>query len=148
MPAAPDPALVSSFAEAIRGLGVLFGRVAAGQSSGHGTLTKQELLALDVLGVRGPSRMGAIAEHLGVGQSAVTPLVDRLQERGAVRRRRSEEDRRVWLVELTGEGQELFEAEGAAYERVAAAMLAPLDASEREALVGLLRRIDPNAVEV
>jgi DNA-binding MarR family transcriptional regulator len=145
MPAAPDPALVSSFARTVRGLGVLFGRVAAEQSSSHGTLTKQELLAIDVLGVRGPSRMGAIAEHLGVGQSAVTPLVDRLQGRGAVRRRRSETDRRVWLVELTEEGRALFEAEGVAYERVAAAMLAPLASEEQKTLVRLLDRIGGSA---
>ena len=116
-------------------------KAAAEQSSSHVTLTKQDLLALDVLGVRGPSRMGEIAEYLGVGQSAVTPVVDRLEARGVVRRRRSEADRRVWLAELTEAGREVFAAESAAYERLAGQMLAPLDPDERRALVGLLERV-------
>jgi DNA-binding MarR family transcriptional regulator len=138
---APDSDSLHAFAASLRTLSVLFARVAAEQSAAHGTFGKQELRALDVLGVRGPSRMGALAEHLGVGQSAVTPLVDRLVEAGAVRRRQSEADRRVWLVELTSEGEAVFQAESVAYERVAAAMLAPLTEAERKALLDLLARV-------
>ena len=141
MPTPPDPALVDPFARTLRGLTILFMRVAAEQSTTHGSMSKQELLALDVLGVRGPSRMGEIAEHLGVGQSAVTPIVDRLEAQGAVRRHRSETDRRVWLAELTPDGEALFEAESAAYQHLAVAMLKPLEPGERETLLQLLDRI-------
>ncbi|PAP76663.1 MarR family winged helix-turn-helix transcriptional regulator [Rubrivirga marina] len=137
----PTPDQLHAFAASLRTLSVLFARVAAEQSAAHGTFGKQELRALDVLGVRGPSRMGELAEHLGVGQSAVTPLVDRLVEAGTVRRRQSEADRRVWLVELTDDGEGVFQAESAAYERVAAAMLDPLTEADREALLGLLARV-------
>ena len=137
----PTPDQLRAFAGALRTLSVLFARVAGEQSAAHGTFGKQELRALDVLGVRGPSRMGVLAEHLGVGQSAVTPLVDRLVEAGAVRRQRSEADRRVWLVELTAAGEEVFRAESAVYERVAAAMLGPLSTSDRAALLDLLARV-------
>lgn len=141
MPLDSDSALVSSLASCVRGLGLLFMKAAAEQSSSHVTLTKQDLLTVDVLGVRGPSRMGEVAEYLGVGQSAVTPVVDRLEARGVVRRRRSEADRRVWLAELTEAGHEVFAAERTVYERLAAEMLAPLDPDERHALVGLLERV-------
>lgn len=141
VPTPPSPALVSQFARTVRDLGVQFLKVTAEQSAAHATLTKQELLAIDVLGVRGPSRMGEVAHHLGVGQSAVTPLVDRLEAAGTVRRRRSETDRRVWLVELTEAGHDLFAAESAAYERLAAEMLAPLAPDERRTLVSLLDRM-------
>ena len=141
MPPDSDAALVSSLATIVRGLGLLFVKAAATQSSSHATLTKQDLLALDVLGVRGPSRMGEMADYLGVGQSAVTPVVDRLEARGIVRRRRSDADRRAWLAELTEAGREVFAAESAAYEHLAAEMLAPLQPDERHALVGLLERV-------
>ncbi|MEM1118470.1 MAG: MarR family transcriptional regulator [Bacteroidota bacterium] len=144
MPPPPSPALVTAFAQAVRSLGVLFLKVAAEQSSSQATLTKQELLAVDVLGVRGPSRMGAIADHLGVGQSAVTPLVDRLEAAGLAERRRSDADRRVWRVDLTEAGRDVFAAESAAYERLAAEMLAPLEPAERETLVGLLGKMRPD----
>ena len=137
----PTPDQLHAFAASLRTLSVLFARVAAEQSAAHGTFGKQELRALDVLGVRGPSRMGELAGHLGVGQSAVTPLVDRLEEAGTVRRRQSEADRRVWLVELTAEGEAVFQAESAAYERVAAAMLGPLTEADRETLLDLLARV-------
>lgn len=145
VPAPPPASLVTRFAETVRGLGVQFMRATAEQSASHATLTKQELLAVDVLGVRGPSRMGEVAHHLGVGQSAVTPLVDRLESAGTVRRRRSETDRRAWLVELTEAGQKLYAAESAAYEHLAADMLAALEPDERETLVALLDRMHTEA---
>ncbi|HLA63927.1 MAG TPA: MarR family transcriptional regulator, partial [Rhodothermales bacterium] len=92
----PSDAHIDAFAHALRRLGSLYARL-AGHASAGGTLTKPELLALGVLGVHGPSRMGEVAAHLAVGQSAVTPVIDRLEGRGLVARRRSEEDRRVWL---------------------------------------------------
>ena len=144
---APPPSQVAQFSDTLRALGVLFQRVAAEQSAAHGALGKQDLRALDVLGVRGPSRMGTLAEHLGVGRSAVTPLADRLEAAGLVRRRRSQADRRAWLVELTEEGEGVFEAERAAYERVARVMLAPLDGAERDTLRTLLDRVQAAVAE-
>ena len=129
------------FAETLRRLSVVFMRVAGEAPAGHAAFGKPDLLALGVLGVRGPSRMGDIARDLGVGQSAVTPVVDRLEAAGAVRRRRSETDRRAWLVELTETGRAAFDADSAAYARVAADMLAPLSPDDRAALIALLDRI-------
>ena len=137
MPDDPVPA----FARTLRALSVLFQRVASDASSAHGAFGKQDLLALGVLGVRGPSPMGALAEHLGVGPSAVTPVVDRLEAAGVVARRRSEADRRVWLAELTEAGRDVFEADHAAYERVAEAMLSALGPDERPVFVEMLERI-------
>ena len=132
------PDLTAAFADRLRQLGVFFARVAAAQSASHGARSKQELLAVDVLGVRGPTRMGDLADHLGVGRSAVTPLVDRLADEGIVERRRSEADRRVWHVALTAKGRGVFDAASAAYEQVAAAMLAQLSPADGARLVDLL----------
>lgn len=130
-----------AFVQTLRRLSMHFARVAAHGSRAHAQLSKQELLAVAVLRDIGPCRMGDLAEHLGVVQSAVTPLVDRLEERGLVARRRSEEDRRVWLVELTRDGQNVAKADDRVYEEVAADMLAPLSAAERKTLVRLLDRM-------
>jgi DNA-binding MarR family transcriptional regulator len=140
----PAPPLdqVRAFSTTLRSLSLLFERVAAESSAAHGALSKQELRAVDVLGVRGPIRMGALADDLRVGQSAVTPLVDRLEVAGTVVRRQSEADRRVWHVVLTDAGEAIFQAERRAYERVAAAMLGPLPEADREALLALLARVE------
>ena len=139
---APSTDHVRAFSTTLRVLGLLFERVAAESSGAHEALSKQELRAVDVLGVRGPLRMGALADDLRVGQSAVTPLVDRLESAGTVVRRRSEADRRVWHVALTEAGEAVFQAERRAYERVAAAMLEPLPEADRVALLSLLARVE------
>lgn len=139
---APSSEQVRSFSTTLRVLSLLFERVAADAAAGMEGFSKQELRAMDVLGVRGPLRMGALADDLGVGQSAVTPLVDRLEAAGTVSRSRSEADRRVWHVGLTDAGEAVFRAEREAYEQVAAAMLAPLSEADRGMLLALLARVE------
>jgi len=134
------------FTTLLRRLGVLFSRIAGKHSFEHGTYSKQELTALDVLGLTSSSRMGEIAGYLGVVQSAITPLIDRLEEKGLVRRFRSSEDRRVWIVELTDSGQEVYKAQEKVCRVVAHELLLPLNEKEQETLILLLDRIE-QAVE-
>ena len=54
-----------------------------------------------------PLPMGRLAETLACDASNVTGLVDRLESRGLVRRRPSDEDRRVKVVQLTPAGSRL-----------------------------------------
>jgi DNA-binding MarR family transcriptional regulator len=138
---------IRDFSRVLRRIGMLFMRVAGRQSTEHVVFSKQELLALGVLGVNGACRMGEIAAYLGVGQSAVTPLVDRLEDQGVVERRRSKEDRRVWLVALTEKGDAVLATEDKVYEEVAREMLAPLDPEERTTLIALLERVGSVAAE-
>jgi len=51
-----------------------------------------------------------IAEQFGITLGAVTGFVDRLYKLGLIKRTRSEEDRRLVLIELTTEGQKRLEA--------------------------------------
>ena len=138
---------IQAFSQLLRRMGVLFAQIARRQSSAHEVFSKQELLAVDVLGVRGSCRMGEIADHLGVVQSAITPLVDRLEDQQIVRRVRSRDDRRVWLVELTESGLDLYADQEKLYEAIAAEMLAPLDEAEQETLIALMERIGATVAE-
>lgn len=52
-----------------------------------------------------PRTMSEVANALQCDNSNVTGIVDSLEEKGLVRRRPSEEDRRVKLIELTPEGR-------------------------------------------
>jgi DNA-binding MarR family transcriptional regulator len=52
-----------------------------------------------------PRTMSEVANALQCDNSNVTGIVDSLEEKGLVRRRPSEEDRRVKLIELTAEGR-------------------------------------------
>ena len=64
-----------------------------------------------VLGMVAAGRAGSqreIATALGVAPSLVVQLVDRLEELGALERRRSTDDRRVQRLELTPRGADLL----------------------------------------
>lgn len=132
---------IEALAQALRHVGYIYSKVFNSQSGLPADYSKQELLAIDVLGMNGACRMGEIAEYLSVGQSAITSLIDRLEEKGNVIRVRSKVDRRVWLVELSDEGQKIFQVQAKNYRTVAEELIAPLTDAERKTFVGLLTRM-------
>src|SRR5689334_6849642 len=67
-------------------------------------LAPQQMIALRMLGA-GPRKMTELAQALFCDNSNVTGIVDRLEERGLVRREAAEGDRRVKLLVLTKEGE-------------------------------------------
>lgn len=87
-----------------------------------------------------PMPMGQLAGALSCDASNVTGLVDRLESRGLIQRRPSEQDRRVKVLSLTPLGARL---RAALIERMTAppANLDRLSAEEQRALVKLLRRL-------
>ena len=54
----------------------------------------------------GHSTVTELGRRLQLRQTAVTELVKRAEEAGLIRRRRSDSDRRVFLLELTEDGDE------------------------------------------
>jgi MarR family transcriptional regulator, organic hydroperoxide resistance regulator len=69
-------------------------------------LAPQQMIALRMLG-SGPRKMSELAQALFCDNSNVTGIVDRLEERGLVRREAAEGDRRVKLLVLTKEGEHM-----------------------------------------
>ncbi|MEO8030879.1 MAG: MarR family transcriptional regulator [Gemmatimonadota bacterium] len=70
-------------------------------------LTAPQLWALKTLRRDGSMPIGRLAEALAVHQSSLSLLVDRLADRGLVRRRRGQTDRRVVELVLTPRGRTL-----------------------------------------
>ena len=83
----------------------------------------------------------ALAEHLGVMPSRMVALVDELEGKGIIERRRSTEDRRNYALHLTNRGRQLL----GELSRVAAeheeSLCAALSKEERVQLRDLCRRI-------
>jgi MarR family transcriptional regulator, lower aerobic nicotinate degradation pathway regulator len=84
---------------------------------------------------------GVIADRLGYDRSQLVGLLDDLEERGYVVRKRDSDDRRRHLVNLTPEGNGALEELRAIAKAVETEFLAPLDAEDRAALHGLLLRL-------
>lgn len=84
----------------------------------------------------------ALAQQLRTPPSRLVPLVDHLEGRGLIERRRNPEDRRHHALYLTAEGGQFMKARlgpiGIAHEDD---ICAALTAAERDQLHGLLSRI-------
>jgi DNA-binding MarR family transcriptional regulator len=66
-------------------------------------LNPTDLRALDWL-TEGPMTASRLAAATGLSAAATTSMLDRLEHKGFVRRRRSDDDRRQVLVDYTSEG--------------------------------------------
>lgn len=74
----------------------------------QGSLSLVQLMVLTILETNGPLAMTHLAEALDVSDASVTGIVDRIERRGLVERRRDSADRRVVLVHLTERGAAVF----------------------------------------
>lgn len=104
-------------------------------------LSRQELIAIRLLGYHGRHTMTLLAEEAGVAAASMTGIVDKLVERGLVSRQRRKNDRRVVEVTLTPKGVEAFHDCVELHMRLAREMLLALDEGEQEAMLATLRKI-------
>lgn len=82
-----------------------------------------------------------IADALGYDRSWLVGLLDELEERGLIERRRDPSDRRRQAVSMTPEGKRALTKLRALHLRLENDFLADLDESQRARLHGLLREL-------
>jgi len=95
-----------------------------------GPVSLVHLNVLTVLDVDGSLPMRALAEALDVSQASATGIVDRMEQRRLVERRRDDEDRRVIRVALTEDGRRLIAGIAADRRERLGALLADLSMAE------------------
>jgi DNA-binding MarR family transcriptional regulator len=92
--------------------------------------------------VSGPARSQlALAAAVPVDKTKLVALLDELESAELVRRRPDPRDRRARLVEPTEAGRATHAAAGAEIRAVEDALLADLDAAQREEFLRTLRRV-------
>src|SRR6202165_797306 len=100
-----------------------------------------DFAVLEALLHKGPRPVNEIGKKVLLTSGSITVAVDRLETKGLVERRAHGTDRRARMVHLTKEGRKLitraYADHAADMERLA---LASLTRSERETLIGLLKK--------
>ena len=116
----------------------------------RGSLSLVHLHVLTVLQVHGPMPMSKLADELDVSVASLTGIVDRMEARGLVERRREPGDRRVVLVRRTQAGDAVFGEMAAERRKHLEALFDRMTDEELESfLVGLraLRRVRSEMAE-
>ena len=99
----------------------------------------RHLLTLTVLRDRGGSSQADLSTLLQIDRTNLVGLLNELESAGWIERRRSPEDRRRHLVELTPAGSELLSKAEFALAFVEDHVFGALDNEQRETLYGLLQ---------
>jgi DNA-binding MarR family transcriptional regulator len=105
-----------------------------------GELRPRHVIALKLLDDQGPQSQQGLAEVLSLDPTNVVGLLNELEERELIVRRRDRADRRRHIVELSTLGQEELAVAYARVARVEDDLLRALTAEERAALYQLLQR--------
>ncbi|HJP88600.1 MAG TPA: MarR family transcriptional regulator [Candidatus Limnocylindrales bacterium] len=101
-----------------------------------GALSLMHLNVLILLESTGPLPMNRLAEALDISVASVTGVVDRMEVRGLVARRRDDTDRRVILVEPAEGGRQLFAEIDARRRKALGKLLAKLSDKDLKGLLG------------
>ena len=96
---------------------------------------------LSVLDDLGPSPQQRIAEQLGISGTMIVQMVDELEAKGLVERRRNPADRRSYALEMTAPGRAALKRARGAIAEVEGEIASTLGADGAEDLRSLLRRI-------
>jgi DNA-binding MarR family transcriptional regulator len=128
-------------------LGYLLGRahlahrsIAERALAPHG-LGVKEFGALAVLVEAGPLSQQHLGERQGVDRTTMVAVVDELERKGLVERRRNPDDRRAYALQATPAGRLVLGRATAAAKRAEDEFLARIPAPDRRRLKELLRRL-------
>ncbi|GII75818.1 hypothetical protein Sru01_08000 [Sphaerisporangium rufum] len=111
-----------------------------------GVTSQQAAVLLQAAG--GGISPNRLAPRIGTDTAGMTRLLDRLEAKGLVRRRRHAEDRRSVVIEVTAQGRALVPRLAPVFGQVGFALLAGFSEAELRLLEGLLDRMLGNLREI
>ena len=112
----------------------------------HG-LTLAEFGVLEALHHKGPLLLSELKAKILVSNAGVTYLVDRLEKRGMVERRRCDRDRRAYYAHLTAEGSAFVQSIFPEHATAITEAFAVLTDDERALVTELIRKVGKHAAE-
>jgi len=116
----------------------------------HG-ITGPQLVIMQELLKNNEMSVGELAKAISLGQATVTGILDRLEKRGLIIRRKSDNDKRKVLIAPTEECKKMLSAMPSALQQTFVDQFEDLQNWERNMILGVLQRIvtmmDAKAIE-
>ena len=134
----PPHSLVPALHRAGHAIGVSLDRIL-------GDLTQAEAHVLAHLDEHGASTVGELHRAFGHRRSTLTGILDRLEQRGLVRRELNPADRRTFTIVPTGAGKKAGRRAQGELQRIEQAALAGISDADRDAFWRVLERIEAAA---
>ncbi|MDO3409150.1 MarR family transcriptional regulator [Saccharibacillus sp. CPCC 101409] len=110
-------------------------------------VTGIQLMTLKALRDRPEIGLGDLAEHMRLGSSTVSGVIDRLVKAELVIRERPDYNRRALVLNLSAKGEEVLEQAYRAYQKHVSGLM-DLDAEEMRAMLNVHRKIIKKLEEV
>lgn len=104
-------------------------------------VTANDMHVMEAIGPEGTKNMTSVARELKVTTGTLTISINSLVKKGYVNRTRSEEDRRVVLISLSGKGQKAYLHHRKFHEEMIDAVLKDLTQEEQQALEKALSKL-------
>jgi MarR family transcriptional regulator for hemolysin len=111
-------------------------------------LNMSEAGALANLAVHGPLTQTELARRLHIGRASAGTVVDALESRGLVRRVADPDDRRVWRITLSADGERMAARFDDRHAEIRDALHVGISARDRKLLAELLRQLIDNATRL
>ncbi len=103
-------------------------------------LTSVQFAALDAVAQQPGIDQAGLSANIGFDRATIGGVIDRLEQKGYVRRVVSAHDRRARRLHLTPEGEQLLAASRPVVETLQATILSPLSRAERGTFLALARK--------
>jgi DNA-binding MarR family transcriptional regulator len=110
------------------------------ETQGFG-ITPVQYAALQAVGLEPRIDQRTLARTIGFDTSTIGSVIDRLESRGLMQRNAHPEDRRVRLLTITPDGQQLLDDAEASVQRAQERMLQPLAPEQRPVFMDMLRTL-------
>lgn len=107
-----------------------------------------EFMVLELLYNRGPQAIQVIGNKVLLASSSITYVIDQLEKKDFVQRKKNKEDRRVTLVSLTAKGQKLMKEIFPQHSSVISKLFEDLSDQDLTKLSESLKTIGYKAVEL
>jgi MarR family 2-MHQ and catechol resistance regulon transcriptional repressor len=124
------------------------GRPLFAQQQKESELIFSDFGILEMLLHKGPQPVNVLGQKVDLNHGSISVAVDRLYERGLVKREESPDDRRIRVVSLTTEGKKIISAAFRRHAELIETLFSVLSAEEQAQLQTLLRKLGRHAESV